>query len=334
LGAWQCGEERIGENPASAKRLGRLALQGVHDPMRRSKLQPEEVRGCETCFFFRNRSEDAQYFPTFFTLADDLTEAQRENWLLAIEDYKESRRVVKSTPLRYYINFGFACNLSCTMCHQVPRRNKLRRQVDADIITRWKPQLMRALDVTVIGGEPFALPQAVKFIRAFIDDPDLENVQLTICTNGTVHHKHMAALVKKRKLQLTVSLDTIGAECEAIRVGAKWSQVEENIKMFIETGRKLGYPWQIQSPALILKTNVPRIYDFAKWAIDNNVQPGFYDFIDSRGVEQNFKAANIVVHPWLLDDVTNWREQFETAVALLRGSQFAARGAAPIGTRD
>jgi len=301
-------------------------LRTINSPWR-SEVPEDKAKGCENCFYFRNREESASYFPAFFSFASDLSAEQLENWQLAVEDYKDSRRVARSTPLRFYINFGFACNLSCTMCHQVPRRKSLKRQVDADILTRWKPQFRRAIDVTVIGGEPFAMPEAIKFIRAFIDDPELENVQLTICTNGTVHHKHMKTLVKKRKLQLTVSLDTIGAEYEKIRVGAKWSQVDENIRMFLDAGVKLGYPWQAQSPALVLKTNVQRLYDFTEWAISNNVQPGFYDFIDAPGIEHTFETENIVAHPHLLDEIPGWRGHFQSAIHLLEGSQFSGAGA-------
>jgi hypothetical protein len=101
--------------------------------------------------------------------------------------------------------------------------------------------------------------QAVKFIRAVIEDTELGDVQLTICTNGTLHHRNMDTLVRKRKLQLAISLDTIGEEFEQIRVGASWNQIERNILMFLETGKRLGYPWRVQAPAMLLKTNVPRL---------------------------------------------------------------------------
>ena len=196
------------------------------------------------------------------------------------------------------------------MCHQVPRRKQERRQISADILRRWKPQFRVALDITVIGGEPFVLTEARRFIREVIDDEELENVQLTICTNGTLLHKHWDTLTRKRKLQLTVSLDTIGREFEQIRVGADWERIERNILDFQDLGRRLKFPWQVQSPCMLLKTNVPRLYDCADWAIVHGVQPGFYDFVAARGIERTFETDNVVADPGLLSDVSGWEKCF------------------------
>jgi hypothetical protein len=278
--------------------------------------------GCAGCYFFGHRGEAGLYFPEFLKPFDDLTIEQRANWLRAIDDYKNGRQRVTCTPLRFYVNFGFACNLSCTMCHQVPRRKQERRQVSAEILRTWKPQFRAALDLTVIGGEPFVLTQARRFIKEVIDDEELENVQLTICTNGTLLHKHWETLARKRKLMVTVSLDTIGREFEKIRVGADWAQVERNILEFQDLGRRLKFSWRVQSPCMLLRTNVPRLYDFAEWAIAHGVEPGFYDFINARGIERTFETDNVVADPDLLKDLPNWEKCFESTIDLLRASPY------------
>jgi len=282
--------------------------------------------GCEGCYFFgksqAHRGEAATYFPSFLAPFDGLSSEQRQNWLAAIDDYQNGRTQVKSTPLRFYINFGFACNLSCTMCHQVPRRHDLPRQVNADALLKWKPYLKAAIDITVIGGEPFALKEAIKFIAAIIDDPEFEAVQLSICTNGTLLHRHMDLLAKKRKLALAVSLDTIGHEFEQIRVGADWKQIERNILDFQALGKQLGYPWQVQAPCMLMKTNVPRLVEFGEWCITNNVQPGFYDFINAAGIEKTHEAENLLVYPELVDQIPEWERYFVLAIDRLRNSQW------------
>jgi len=194
--------------------------------------------------------------------------------------------------------------------------------VSAEILKAWKPQFLAALDVTVIGGEPFVLTQARRFIKDVIDDEELENVQLTICTNGTLLHKHWETLARKRKLQLTVSLDTIGREFEKIRVGVDWRQVERNILDFQDLGRRLKFPWQVQSPCMVMRTNVPRLYDFAQWSIANGVQPGFYDFVNARGIERTFETENVVADPDLLRDLPGWEKCFESTIELLRASPY------------
>ena len=284
--------------------------------------------GCANCYFFQYQSQAGSYFSEFLTPQDGLSPAQRRNWLTAIDDYTNGRTTIRSTPLRYYVNFGFGCNLYCTMCHQVPRRKTNKRQVKSDILLKWKEGMTSALDITVIGGEPFVLMEAVQFIHSVIKDPDFEPVQLTICTNGTMHDKHMEVLAKKRKLNLAVSLDTIGEEFEKIRIGAKWSKIERNIVEFLETGKRLGHPWYVQTPCMLLKTNIPRLIDFVDWTIAHGVMPGFYNFINAPGIEQTFQSDNVIAYPWLVEEIPGWERYFLESVRRLQaaGGGYAAAG--------
>jgi hypothetical protein len=279
--------------------------------------------GCAGCYYFQNRGEGAQYFADLLNMQESqLTPAQARNWRMAVEEYQAGTVQVNARPLRYYVNFGFGCNITCIMCHQVPRRKKNQRQVKADTLLGWKEHLSSAIDITVIGGEPFALVEAIKFIKAVVHDPELDNVQLTICTNGTLHHKHLDYLVNKRKLQLAISLDTIGEEFERIRVGANWKEIERNILEFIETGKRLGLEWTVQSPCLLLKTAIPRLVDYVDWCITHNITTGFYDFIDARGIEETFQSENVVAHPHLLDSVPGWEGYIDTAIEKLLANNW------------
>ncbi|MBI2766750.1 MAG: radical SAM protein [Chloroflexi bacterium] len=280
--------------------------------------------GCASCYFFDHRGEAELYYPRFLNEEPDWSPAQAENWKLAVEDYQAGREKTRATPMRFYVNFGFACNLSCVMCHQVPRRGTLRRQVSAESVLAWREELKRAIDITVIGGEPFVLVEALKFMRAIIEDPEFESVHLTICTNGTLHHKFMDLLRKKKNLHLVVSLDSMGEEYEAIRLGASWNAVAENIASFIETGRELGFPWHVQSPCMVLATNIPRLEDYARWCLDHGIRPSFYDFIDARGIEATFERENVIAHPELLLGISDWAGHFERAIAVLQPSRFSS----------
>jgi molybdenum cofactor biosynthesis enzyme MoaA len=284
--------------------------------------------GCSDCYFFQYQSQAGAYFDQFLNPHIGLSPKQERNWRAAIDDYQNGRTTISSTPLRYYVNFGFACNLYCTMCHQVPRRKTDKRQVKSDILLKWKDGMTAALDITVIGGEPFVLMEAVHFIHQVIEDPDFEPVQLTICTNGTMHDKHMSVLAKKRRLALAVSLDTIGEEFERIRIGAKWSKIERNILEFLDTGRRLGYPWTVQTPCMLLKTNIPRLVDFVDWTIAHGVMPGFYNFINAQGIEKTFEAENVIAHPWLVEQIPDWENYFLESVRRLQAAGSGYAGAA------
>lgn len=281
------------------------------------KLAEGEHNGCANCFFFANRRSGAAYFDfadNSFVMSDD----QRRNFQLAKQEFESGAEHLTCTPLRLYMNFGFTCNLSCTMCLQVPRRGELKGQVLAENILAWDAALRGALDVTVIGGEPFALPEAVKFIRSFIENPDYEPVRLTVCTNGTVHHKHWDTIRKKRNLSFVVSLDSINEGYEAIRVGSNWDIVERNILMVQESIKTDRPDWFLQTNGLILKTGVPYLPKFAEWHAKHGIVTSFYDFTNSRGTEDAFYTENILHNPQILDDMPEWESYFADAVSTFK----------------
>ncbi len=277
--------------------------------------------GCSNCFFFQNRKEGAHYFDFGRTPAD-LSPAQRENLRLAKDDFEQGRETATCTPLRIYANFGFACNLACTMCHQVPRREANHRQISAKTILSWREALESALDVTVIGGEPFVLPEAIAFIRAFAAEPSFDSVRLTICTNGTVHHKHIDTLRQKRKLSMAVSLDSIEEGFERIRVNGKWNVVEKNILQFLELKRTERPEWALQTNSLIHKSSIPLLPRYAEWHARHGIVTSFYDFINSRGTEDAYYAENALHNPQLLDDMPDWETYFQEAVKIFQAARL------------
>ena len=277
--------------------------------------------GCSNCFYFQNREAGAHYFDFGQTPAD-LSVAQRENLRRAKDDFEHGRETATCTPLRIYANFGFACNLACTMCHQVPRREANRRQVGSNTILAWREALESALDVTVIGGEPFALPEAIAFIRAFAAEPAFDSVRLTICTNGTVHHKHIDTLRQKRKLSMAISLNSIEEGFERIRVNGKWNVVEQNILRFMELKRTERPEWSLQTNSLIHKSSIPLLPRYAEWHARHGIVTSFYDFINSRGTEDAYYAENALHNPQLLDDMPDWENYFQEAIKIFRAARL------------
>lgn len=284
-----------------------------------------EPNGCSNCFYFQNRGEGGQYFD--FAAAEeigDLSATQRENLRRARDDFNGGREETTSTPLRIYGNFGFACNIDCVMCHLVPQRRANRKQISADTLLAWREALAAALEVSVIGGEPFALPEAVRFIRGFIADPAYDAVRLVIFTNGTLHHKHLDVLRRKRKLSMAISLDSIGDGFERIRVKGKWSVVEQNILQFLELQRTTHPEWRLTSSALIQKTGIPLLPRFAEFHAAHNIDTQFYDFINYRGTEDAYHDENVLHYPQLLDDLPDWEDYFDQAINIFARARLPA----------
>lgn len=276
------------------------------------------THGCSSCFFYANTRPGGAYYDFSVAPPADLSEVQRANWQLAKREHDAGVEQVSCTPLRIYANFGFACNINCIMCHQVPRRRENRRQVQADCLLAWRDALKAAMSVSVIGGEPFALPEAVSFMRRFVADSDFDAVTLAIHTNGTVHHKHMEALRRKHKLAFCVSLDSIHEGYEHIRSGGRWDLVERNILLIKEAQQNDRPQWQISTNGLMLKSALPHLPDFAAWHVRHNIATGFYDFINHPGTEDTYFRENILQNPQVLDDMPQWQDYIAEAAEIFR----------------
>jgi len=271
--------------------------------------------GCAGCHFYENKTAGTGYYD-FSREPADLDVRQRENWLAAKSDFEQGRLRVSSLPLRIYANFGFGCNLTCGACIQVPHRKNNRRQVLADTILRWREDFRSILDFSIIGGEPFALPEGLKFIRAFIDDESLAAVRLSVFTNGTVHHKHWDLLRRKEKLSLTISLDSIGTGYARLREGGNWEIVERNMVDFLDLARKDRPQWRISTNAMMTKTGIRSIPEFARWHVRHQVGTWFYDFISTPGNEDFYNVENVLRYPQQLDDMPEWRERINDAICI------------------
>ena len=282
-----------------------------------------EKTGCSNCYYFDRRPPDAFYCAEIFQDTALLaTQAQRENHKLAMQEYQAGVERVTATPLRFYFNFGFTCNLSCAQCHQVPRRDiEARKTIDADGVLGWRSAFPRAMDVLVIGGEPFALPEALKFIRGFINDPGLEATQLTILTNGSLLHKHMALLKQKDRLSLGISLDGFAGSYERIRLGGDWKQLKSNIEECAAHARAADNHWKITIAASLMATGLPDLPAMAHWMVQNDLDVTFFEIISAPGVERVASRENFLSNPNILSSIPSWERYFDQAEMIFRNAQ-------------
>jgi len=291
----------------------------IREARRTQKGAIPSPNGCSSCFYF-NQVLPGQNYYSFANPPADTSSAQLENWHLAKSEYEAKVEQASCMPLRIYANFGFGCNLSCTMCHQVPRRSELKRQILAETVLNWHEALTRCLDFSVIGGEPLTLSEGLKFIRKFAPDERYDATRLSVYTNGTLVQKHWDTWKTKRKLSFTISLDSIGMGYEAIRVGGRWSEVERNILDILKEKAKSHPDWGITTNANMQKTGIPYLPEFAKWHVKHQIHTFFYDFISAPGVEDTYHRDNILHNSQLLDSIPNWRDLIDEAVGVFRSA--------------
>lgn len=276
---------------------------------------------CAACQFIRYATE-----PQFLEIDPAANELQRENWVAALQNYQSRELVVRSTPVRFYFNFGLACNLSCIMCCQMDERIKDSKTISTERLLELKEYLVRANEIVVIGGEPFLLPQARSFINAIAADPDYSNVKLTICTNAVLLDRFMPQLRSMRRLNILVSLDSVGDTYEHIRKGASWEQTSRNILNFKKESLSHNGLWNIAVSGIIMKSSIPRLADFANWCVSHDIPVHFVPLVEYQFTE----TENIFKHPELLNELQNWECQFDEAIVLLENKCWFEKGSRPL----
>lgn len=288
------------------------------------KTNSTKTTGCTGCKFFENAITEsrANYF-NFDITPTDMSAAQASNWQLAKNEFERGETELKSTPLRIYANFGFFCNLTCNFCLQVPQRKRLKNAIiKSSTLYSWKSALASALSIDIIGGEPFAQPEALKFIRRFCRDDDMQHVQLNIYTNGTLHNKHIKELEQKARLCFAISLDGIEETYERTRIGGTWKTIEDNIQLLLAIKNTSQPNWIITTNSTILKSNIMGLPAYAQWHVENGIQTWFYDFINTAGNQDTFFTENVIANPSLLTGIENWESYFIEAIEVFeRGGQ-------------
>ncbi|MBC8035596.1 MAG: radical SAM protein [Rhizobiales bacterium] len=274
------------------------------------------VDGCGTCpYSIDARPHPQSYFdivPTEATLSD----RQLANLTLVRDDFQRGEVRPASKPLRAAFYFSWGCNLSCTFCYQVPWRDQWRTALPDDLFERCRDDFLSMLQVECIGGEPFAIPSALNFMRKFCADPELASVRLRITTNGTLLHKHMRWLKGKERVSYYVSLDSVGAGYEHLRVGAHWPQMHANLLALQEAIRTDRPEWRLLTYALLMKSGIPYLPEFARFHTENRISTMFDVLRLNRGNEEVVYHEDVVAFPALLDDIPGWRNYFNEALAI------------------
>ena len=182
-------------------------------------------------------------------------------------------------PVSMDINFSSLCNLKCRMCFsglssELAKEQKqiidkegwdindelLRFQTDdLEIIDHGNNNslMMELYDmfksmkrIYLKGGEPTLLQSMYNYLEYPVDQGNAKDIQIKFNTNMTNVQKRFIQLMDKfKKVDLTMSIDGIGAVQEYIRAPSRWRSIKKNIFNYIENNKKsdmmVSPCWQI-----------------------------------------------------------------------------------------
>jgi len=172
------------------------------------------------------------------------------------------------------------CNMACPMCfgylsskHMLGRDKHLgpwpENVFDDDdnmnqILKELEEFVPHLKEFRFVGGEPFA-HKAFYSICEIISNLN-PNIEVQVCTNGSVYNKKVEKICKENNLKLSISLDTVmPEEYPIIRVGGTHKQTFSNVEKF---KKQIGSD-NITINAVLLNINAENIDQFFKFAIDN-----------------------------------------------------------------
>jgi hypothetical protein len=125
------------------------------------------------------------------------------------------------------------------------------------------------------GGEPFMIPEHFELLQYAVDKGFAPNIDIHYNTNGTQYPEEHLHLWKHFKhVEIAFSIDNVGARFEYERYGAKWDEVESNIKKF-KVYKDQNKNIDIQICMTVNTLNVYYLEDLCNWVNMNGFDSHF-----------------------------------------------------------
>lgn len=253
----------------------------VFTSLRRSFLKNERTSRCQKCW----------------GMEDQGLQSQRQRSLLKYENEAVNiwgRQMVYSrAPKRFDVRLSNHCNVQCKMCspsnsNQIAglikrlraagiRSSFTERSFRDDNQSRFLAEYIHEHEsiesFLFAGGEPFIMPEFNEFLDVFIENGRAANSDLHVLTNLTaVKDPILQKLAKFRSIDLSCSMDGIGAEFEFQRYPSRWEKVRANFERvleFSEQNPQLG----ISLTPCITHLNVRSLPDYLRYVHSQAKRP-------------------------------------------------------------
>ncbi|MCI9122822.1 MAG: radical SAM protein [Eubacterium sp.] len=194
----------------------------------------------------------------------DLTEQQRNNSSLNINELEEGKTVLQSYPRRLVFELTNACNLNCVMCGRNAANFKPTR-FDMDVFKSFEPMMDTVEEVTLMGwGEPTIHPNFIEMLEII----NRHDARKYFCTNGMSLQKIKNAIFDFNVDVFAVSLDGATNETNSrIRQGSDIAKITSDLKEIVQIkkARGLKYPW-INFVFCAMKSNIHELPDLVRLA--------------------------------------------------------------------
>ncbi|MGI6320398.1 MAG: radical SAM protein [Bacteroidales bacterium] len=177
----------------------------------------------------------------------------------------------KNFPMRVEYMLSNICNLNCIMCsenisnsstnpHSIIGNQSI--DFDDDFIQNMEEIFKKSKISIFSGGEPFAIPIYYKIWDRLHEVNSKSNIYIQ--TNATIINDKVKSTIKKHKMQIGVSIDSIDKDIyETIRKNANYEETFSNLEFFINHSKKINSTLSIMLTPM--KINALGITDVLKF---------------------------------------------------------------------
>lgn len=154
-------------------------------------------------------------------------------------------------PVRIELNSSNVCNLRCRICYPnasskwikegkdlYGEREYIHKNLEGQNwlqVIEWAENLD---EICFFGGEPLLSEDNLALMDYLIQSGNAKNISLLFNTNGTIFNDEIAQkLLQFKRVRMYFSIDDIEKRFEYQRSGAKWSEVENNIRKAYDLSR-------------------------------------------------------------------------------------------------
>lgn len=200
----------------------------------------------------------------------ELTEQQKKNTDLNIQELEAGKIVLESYPRRLVFELTNACNLNCVMCGRNAADFK-PTVFDMDVFRSFEPLMDTVEEVTLMGwGEPTIHPHFNEMLEII----NKHSARKYFCSNGMNLQKIKNAIFDYNVDVFAVSLDGATDETNGrIRRGSKIDQITNDLKEIVQIKKERGlkYPW-INFVFCAMQSNIRELPDLVRLAAEIGIE--------------------------------------------------------------
>ena len=126
------------------------------------------------------------------------------------------------------------------------------------------------------GGEPFLIEQHFELLRYAVETGDSQHIEIHYNTNGTVLPESADLWTQFKHVEVAFSIDNTGDRFEYERYGAKWEEVQRNLRQCTEM-RDAKFSTQ-----LCLTVNIQNVYylpEICRWIEDQTFDHIYFNML-------------------------------------------------------